>query len=115
MLKCLWPCVACSNRKLREVSRRSAQVPRKRPITSNHCIRISGCSASNQRPTKKAGNGMVLFPSLLSCDMESGAQIAAYMGRGCHCVTFEVWFFYLASTKTKGSFTAFSAISTEEG
>ena len=70
VLKCLWPCVACSNIKPREVSRRSGQVPRKRPITANHCIRISGCSASSQRPTKKAGNGMVLFPSVLGCDME---------------------------------------------
>ena len=84
VLKCLWHCVACSNIEPREVSRRSAQVPRKRPITANHCITISGCSASNQRPTNKAGNGMVLFPSLLGCNMEHGAQIAVYMGRGCH-------------------------------
>ena len=83
VLKCLWRCVACSNIKPREVSRRSAQVPGKRPITANHCIKISGCSASNQRPTSKAGNGMVLFPSLLGCDMERGAEIAVYMGHGC--------------------------------
>ena len=37
----------------------------KRLTKANHCIRISGCSASNQRPTKKAGNGMVLFLSVL--------------------------------------------------
>ena len=69
VLKCLWHCAACPNIKPREVSRRSARVPRKRPITANHCITISGCSASNQRPTEKAGNGMVLFPSLLGCNM----------------------------------------------
>ena len=61
--------------------------------TASHCIRVSGCSASNQRPTNKAGNGKVLFRSVLGCDMERGAQISVY----------------------KGSFTAFSAISTEEG
>ena len=33
----------------------------RRLTKANHCIRISGCSASNQRPTKKVGNGMVLF------------------------------------------------------
>ena len=27
---------------------------------------------------------MVLFPSVLGCDMERGAQISVYMGRGCH-------------------------------
>ena len=84
VLKCLWRCVACSNIKPREVSRRSAQVPRKRPITANHCIRVSGCSASNQRPTNKACNGMVLFPSVLGRDMERSAQMSVYMGRGCH-------------------------------
>ena len=67
--------------KPREVSRRSAQVPRKRPITANHCIRVSGCSASNHRPTNKAGNRKVLFRSVLGCDMERGAES---MGRGCH-------------------------------
>ena len=36
VLKCLWRCVACSNIKPREVSRRSVQVPRKRPITHTH-------------------------------------------------------------------------------
>ena len=114
VLKCLWRCVACSNTKPREVSWRSAQVPRKRPITANHCIRISGCSASNQRPTKKAGNGMV-FPSVLGCDMERGAQIISNL-----CVHGS-WVSPMrcgglpAPTKTKGSFTAFSSISTEEG
>ena len=56
----------------------------RRLTKANHCIRIAGCSASNQRPTKKAGNGMVLFLSVLGCDMERGAQISVYMGRGCH-------------------------------
>ena len=39
---------------------------------------------SNQRPANKAGNGMVLFLSVLGCDMERGAQMSVYMGRGCH-------------------------------
>ena len=95
--------------KPREVSRRSAQVPRKRPITANHCIRVSGCSASNHRPTNKAGNRKVLFRSVLGCDMERGAES---MGRGCH-----QWgvVFCLLQHQTKGSFTAFSAIPNEEG
>ena len=42
---------------------------RRRRTKANLCIRISGCSASNQRLTKKAGNGMVLFLSVLVCDM----------------------------------------------
>ena len=84
----------------------------RRLTKANHCSRISSCSASNQRPTKKAGSGMVLFLSVLGCDMERGAQISVYMGRGCH-----EWgvAFCLAPTKTKGSFTAFSSMSTEEG
>ena len=39
--------------------------------------------ATNDRQ-KKAGNGMVLFPSVLGCDMEHGAEISVYMGHGCH-------------------------------
>ena len=67
---------------------------------------------SNQRPANKAGNGMVLFLSVLGCDMERGAQMSVYMGRGCH-----QWgvVFCLLQLKTKGSFTAFSAICIEEG
>jgi hypothetical protein len=59
---------------------------RRRLTKANQCIRISGGSASNQRPTKKkkAGDGMGLFLSVLGCDMERGAQISVYMGRGCH-------------------------------
>ena len=44
----------------------------RRLTKANHCIRISGCSASNQRPTKKDGNGMVLFLWVLGCDMIAG-------------------------------------------
>ena len=62
----------------------SASSTCKRPVTANHCIRVSGCSASNQRPTNKAGNGKVLFRSVPGCDMERGAQMSVYMGRGCH-------------------------------
>ena len=33
------------------------------------------------------GQDMVLFPSVLGCDVERGAQVSVYMGRGCHPVT----------------------------
>ena len=39
--------------KPKEVSRHSAQFPRRRLTKANHCIRFFGCSASNQRPTKR--------------------------------------------------------------
>jgi len=48
---------------------------------ANHCIRISGCSASNQRPTKKAGNGMVLFLSALGFDMIAIGDYESWMTR----------------------------------
>ena len=48
VLKCLWRCVACSNIKPREVSRRSVQVPRKRPITHTHMMLLYDIFCSSQ-------------------------------------------------------------------
>ena len=77
-------CFSSSNKNQRKFHGVQFNFHRRRLTKANNCIRISGCSASNQRPTKKAGNGMVLFLSVLGCDMERGAQISVYMGRGCH-------------------------------
>ena len=84
VLKCPWRCVACSNRNPRKFHGVQFNFHWRRLTKANHCIRLSGCSANNQRPTKKAGNGKALFLSVLGCDMERGAQISVYMGRGCH-------------------------------
>ena len=44
-------------------------------------------------------NGQALFPSVVGCDMEHGAQIAVYMGHGCGRMVCGV---LLALKETKG-------------
>ena len=62
-------CFACSNIKRKEISRRSVQSTEEGWQKQSTASEIAGCSASNQRLTKKAGNGMLLFLSVLVCDM----------------------------------------------
>ena len=64
----------------------------RRLTKANHCIRSSGCSANNQRPTKKAGNGMVLFLSVLGFYMI--AKWTWIMNHGMTRVYSEGWNFH---------------------
>ena len=50
---CLWCCVAFFNIKPRKFHGVQLKFHWKRLTKANHCIRVSGCSASNQRPTKR--------------------------------------------------------------
>ena len=62
VLKCLWRCVACSNKNPRKFHGVQFNFHWRRLTQANHCIRISGCSASNQRPTKRLVTAWCCFP-----------------------------------------------------
>ena len=64
----------------------------RRLTKANHCIRFSGCSANNQRPTKKAGNGKALFLSVLGFYMI--AKWTWIMNHGMTRVYSEGWNFH---------------------
>ena len=84
--------------KPKEVSRRSVQFPLKKADTSKPLHPNFWLFSQQPTTDKKAGNGMVLFPSVLGCDMERGAQICVHVrlarqtrtqqGSWSHCIFF---------------------------
>ena len=61
-----------SQHKPEEVSRRPVEVPQKKADKSKPLHRIFRLFSKKPATDKTAGNGLVLFPSVLGCDMIAG-------------------------------------------